>query len=346
MQSPDIVIAGAGLIGLSCALECQRRGLRVTVLEKGLTGQEASWAAAGMLAAHDPANPAALAPLSELSLALYPSFLGSLHEIGGETVPFETQWTLEQVAGDTSTAPFGLSGFHRIAEQSLNPRTLMAAVHAAVKQSNILLLEATPVLSISTANSGVDVLTKQDTIHCNRFLDCTGAWSTAPVRPAKGQMLRLYAPGALAAGELGNVVVRTGEIYLVPRLDGSVVIGATVEDSGFDKTLHEADLQDLRQKAAELMPTMQHAPLLESWAGLRPATADQLPLIGSTGPGTYISAGHFRNGVLLAPATARLVLQMLLDEEPAVSLAAFDPNRFASDKQPTAQVTGSVFAQT
>ncbi|MGI4853278.1 MAG: FAD-dependent oxidoreductase [Janthinobacterium lividum] len=345
MPSPDIVIAGAGLVGLACALECQRRGLRVTVLEKGRAGQEASWAAAGMLAAHDPANPAALAPLSELSLALYPGFLEYLRDTSGATVPIETEWTLE-AGGDVSSALFGLSGFRRIAEQSLNPRILMAAVYAAVRQTDILLLDSTPVQSIYATTTGVEVRTPDAAVHCRRFLDCTGAWSTAHVRPAKGQMLRLHAPGALAAGSLGNVVVRTHEIYLVPRLDGSVVIGATVEDAGFDKTLHAADLQQLCEQAAKLIPAMLHAPLLESWAGLRPATADQLPLIGSTGPGTYIAAGHFRNGILLAPATARVAAQMLLDEQPDASMAVFDPDRFTSDKQAAAQATGAVFAQT
>lgn len=346
MQSPDIVIAGAGLIGLACALQCERRGLRVTVLEKGRAGQEASWAAAGMLAAHDPANPAGLQPLSELSLTLYPDFLDHIQHLSGFTVPLETQWALERTSGavaDVAPQGFRAAGFRRIAEQSLDPRKLMVALCAAVKQSRVLLQEMTPVQSCKSDGNGVEVHTEGGIVFCDRFLDCTGAWSSAPIRPAKGQMLRVDAPGALAAGALGNVVVRTGEVYLVPRLDGSVVIGATVEDAGFDKTLHDADLRHLRQKAADLVPALLGAPLLESWAGLRPATPDHLPLIGVTGPRTFVAAGHFRNGVLLAPATAHILAGWLHGEEPEVSLCNFAPDRFIAEDSRGA---GAVFAQT
>lgn len=348
MRSPDIVIAGAGIIGLACALECRRRGLRVTVLDKARAGQEASRAAAGMLAAHDPANPAALRPLSERSLSLYPGFLQRVAERAGVAVPIETEWTLERVEGavaDAAPPHVSTANFRRIAEQSLNPRKLTAAVCTAARNSGIDLREGTPVQSYQSSNDAVAVQTEHETIPCERFLDCTGAWSTAPVRPAKGQMLRLHAPGALAAGGLGNVVVRSPEVYLVPRLDGSVVVGATVEDAGFDKTLHDADLQHLRMQAAGLVPALLHAPALESWAGLRPATPDQLPLIGLTGPGTFLAAGHFRNGVLLAPATAHVVAQLLLGEAPGVSLDAFEPGRFATGIKADAKRQGAVFAQ-
>ena len=325
-----MVIAGAGLIGLACALECQRLGMRVTVLEKGSAVQEASWAAAGMLAAHDPANPAALTPLAELSLALYPEFLQRIALLSGQLVPMETEWTLEHAAGErTDTAPKGFhaDGFRRIAEQSLDPRKLSAALLAAVRRADITLLEGTPLLSHQASSNGVEIATAAGTLHGRWFVDCTGAWS-APVRPAKGQMLRVHAPGVLAAGPLGNVVVRTEEIYLVPRLDGSVVLGATVEDAGYDKTLHEADLQLLRSRAARLIPALAAAPELERWAGLRPGTADHLPVLGFTGERTLIAAGHFRNGVLLAPATASVVGKMLCGEALPVDLDIFAPTRF------------------
>lgn len=332
MGLPDVVIAGAGLIGLACALECHRRGLRVTVLERGRAGQEASWAAAGMLAAHDPANPAALQLLSNLSLSLYPDFLDRVADLGGMAVPIETEWALEQAEGgkaDATPDHFNATGFHRIREQSLNPRLLAAAVCAAVRQTGISLREQTAMRSYRSGKNGVEVYTGQEALSCGQFLDCTGAWSAASVRPAKGQMLRLHAPGALAAGTLGNMVVRTPQIYLVPRLDGSVVVGATLEDVGFDKTLHEADLDRLHQQAAALVPALQSAPRLESWAGLRPATVDQLPLLGSTGERTWIAAGHFRNGVLLAPGTAHLMACILCGESPELDLRAFSPERFA-----------------
>ncbi len=331
MASPDIVIAGAGLIGMACALECRRRGLRVTVLEQGRAGQEASWAAAGMLAAHDPANPAALQPLSDLSLSLYPAFLSRIAEGSGIAVPIETEWTLEQAGEATADAVpegFHAGGFQRIQEQSLNPRVLFAAVHAAVRNSGIDLREENRVQSYQSEIGGVEVLTGRESLHCGQFLDCTGAWSRAPVHPAKGQMLRLHAPGALAVEALGNMVIRTPKIYLVPRLDGSVVVGATVEDVGFDKTLHDADLDTLQQWAANLVPALRTAGRLESWAGLRPATPDEMPLLGSTGRNTFVAAGHFRNGVLLAPATAHLMAKLLCGEATGLDLDVFSPVRF------------------
>ena len=333
MGSPDIVIAGAGLIGMACALECRRRGLTVTLLERGRAGQEASWAAAGMLAAHDPANPPALQPLSNFSLELYPSFLNAAREVGGMAVPFETEWTLEEQAGAAvDVAPAGLSvtGFRRLREQSLDPRKLVAAATAAIRRANIDLREDTTLHSVQTAADGVRVSTSNGVFLCGRFVDCTGAWSSAGVRPAKGQMLRVNAPQALAAGTLGNVVVRNHSIYMVPRLDGSVVIGATVEDVGFDKTLIEDDLLALQRRAATLLPSLAAAEVLERWAGLRPATVDQLPLIGQTDRNIVVAGGHFRNGILLAPATAHVVGQLVLGETPHFDLHAFEPRRFAA----------------
>lgn len=333
MHSPDVVIAGAGLVGLACALECERRGLRTVVLERDRAMQQASWAAAGMLAAHDPGNPPAMAALAQHSLALYPTFLEHISALGSITVPFETEWTLEQTGGaqDEALLPaLKASGFHNMREYSLDPRKLAAALLAAVHASRITLLENSPVRSTTESNSSVTVQSAHGIVSCGSFVDCTGAWSAAPVRPAKGQMLRVHAPGLLHSATHGNMVVRTDDIYLVPRLDGSVVIGATVEDAGFDKSVQEIDLKALTERAAGLIPGIAEAARIESWAGLRPDTPDHLPLLGRAGEHRFIAAGHFRNGVLLAPATAHIVGQLLVGEQPEVDLTAFLPGRFAA----------------
>ena len=332
MHSPDVVIAGAGLIGLACALECDRRGLRTVVLERGRAMQQASWAAAGMLAAHDPANPSAMSPLAQHSIALYPAFLEHVRSLGRISVPLETAWTLEQAGDDSHDEALLLglrgTGFGAMQENSLDPRKLARAVLAAVHASNITLLEASAVQTVTEPVGGVHVQSERGTFVCGRFLDCTGAWSAAPVRPAKGQMLRVHAPGLLHTATHGNVVVRTDDIYLVPRLDGSVVIGATIEDAGFDTTVHEADLRTLMQRAAALLPAIADARRMEEWAGLRPGTPDHLPLLGCVSERRFVAAGHFRNGVLLAPATARIAAQLITGEQPEISLAAFAPGRF------------------
>ena len=123
-------------------------------------------------------------------------------------------------------------------------------------------------------------------------------------------------------------VLRTPEIYLVPRGDGRITIGATVEHAGFDKTVEPHAIAGLLKAAAELWPPIADAEILESWAGLRPASADELPLIGPTSqPNCWIASGHFRNGILLAPATARALSQLIRGENPAIDLTPFAPNR-------------------
>jgi glycine oxidase len=132
-----------------------------------------------------------------------------------------------------------------------------------------------------------------------------------------------------------HLVVRTPDIYIVPRttIPGAAVhaiIGATVEDAGFDKTVHPSDIARLRSLAATLLPVLSDVPELESWAGLRPATPDSLPLLGAFlgCAHHYIAAGHYRNGILLAPATALLMTQTLMGEPVSLDLSPFSPARF------------------
>jgi glycine oxidase len=130
-----------------------------------------------------------------------------------------------------------------------------------------------------------------------------------------------------------NLVVRTPDIYIVPRTTGPhagrAIIGATMENVGFDKTVHPSDITRLRTLAAELLPPLATAPQLEAWAGLRPATPDGLPLLGqlSNHPRHLLATGHFRDGILLAPATAHLITQLLTNESPTIDLTPFSPTR-------------------
>ena len=129
-------------------------------------------------------------------------------------------------------------------------------------------------------------------------------------------------------------VLRSPEVYLVPRGAGLVVIGATVERAGFDRRVEPAAVERLRALAAELWPAIASAPVVESWSGLRPGTHDGLPIIGSAGlPHCFVATGHFRNGILLAPATALIVRQLLQGSPPEVPLDAFLPNRFRAVSQ-------------
>ena len=354
----DVIVGGGGIIGLSAALELARNGFRVRVLEKGRAMSEASWAAAGMLSGNDPDHPSELARLARLSIRLYPEYLSVIERLSGRHVPIRTQATLvtsrfgsEFHPDETKVCPAlsveeaerripGLAtdgrSFCWMEEPSLNPRDLCAALPLAAAAAGVELQQETEVLAVSSRDSGVEVKTPRGTVSGGAFVNCCGAWAggvrhsglerppAAGVEPRKGQMLAVRVPPPF---EL-PYVLRSPEIYLVPRGEGLIAIGATVERAGFDRRVDPVTVEQLRAQAAELWPPMASAPVVESWSGLRPGTPDELPLIGSAGtPHCWIATGHFRNGILLAPATALIVRQLLQGNPPEVSLAAFLPGR-------------------
>jgi glycine oxidase len=347
VSSTDVFIAGGGIIGLSTALELAGSGLRVTVLERGRPMTEASWAAAGMLAAHDPENPAALRPLSELSISLYADFLPTVEHLSGLQVPLRTRGTLQgsdhnhtfdralSLSAISSHLPeLNPSGrsFQWLDEHSLDPRDLCAALPKAAKAAGITLMEQSPVTAVRGTSSGVEVSTPQATYSAAHFVNCCGAWagsvSNLPsIEPRKGQMVTVQLPSPRQL----PCVIRTPELYLVPRGDGRVVIGASVERAGFDKSVQETTIQSLLHEAALLWPPVREAQIVETWAGLRPGSADGLPVLDACGEqNCWIATGHFRNGILLAPATARVMRQLILNETPSVDLSPFRCGRFAA----------------
>jgi glycine oxidase len=333
-STADVVVVGAGLIGLTIALEMHHRGARVCVVERACAMQQASHAAAGMLAVDDPSNPAELLPLSRLSVALYPGFLSRMEALSGMAVPFQTQATLQYAVDGNIT---------RLAERSIDPRQLAAALAAAVRATPIELLEETEIESASQCGDALTLLTTTGLeVEARSVVYTAGAWTPStvgnefgppiPIVPRKGQMLRVQLPPALQLDQ----VHRTEQIYIVPRIlgpqAGTALIGATIEDAGFDTSVHAADLAQLRALAANLVPKLAsqtEAPLVEAWAGLRPATPDMLPILGASADGhRFIATGHYRNGVLLAPATAAVMADLLTGKAPLVDLTAFNPKRF------------------
>jgi glycine oxidase len=372
VERADVLIAGAGIIGLSLALDLAHHGLRVTVLERGRAMAESSWAAAGMLAANDPENPPPLAELARLSLALYPNYLALIEQLSGRKVPLRSRATIQAIHGD----PVALLGnacrltpaeaqsiepslqprdqhWLLLEEASLDPRDLCAALPAAAVAAGVALVEDSPVISVDAESTTVVLQTPLAAIAAAHFVNCAGAWAESPalgrlppghprIQPAKGQITTVRMRGNATL----NHVIRTPEIYLVPRADRRVTIGATVEHAGFDKSVEPHAIARLLRAAAAVWPPIADAEILESWAGLRPNSSDDLPLIGSatnvgapscgTAAGwdshsrSWIAAGHFRNGILLAPATARVLSQMIRGETPAIDLAPFAPNRLAA----------------
>jgi len=354
-SDPDICIAGAGIIGLSLALELNHRGMSVTVLDQSSPLSEASTAAAGMLSAGDPHNPPQLRSLADLSLSLYPAFLDRLRVLSGSHIPFQTNTTLQALPPGISTPASELSpadlaqvlpalnpGHHHfvlLEEHSLDPRQLANALLAAIHATTIDLRPHTSVLSTRSVNNAIEIQTPTGILRAKQFVDCTGAWASitsrlpnVQVAPKKGQMLAVSLPPSLPL----HLVVRTPDIYIVPRTSGPhagrAIIGATIEDAGFDKTLHPSDIAHLRSLAVALLPPLADAPQLEAWAGLRPATPDGLPLLGAlpTEPNHFIATGHYRDGILLAPATAHVMAQLLSGESPSIDLTPFSPTRTAT----------------
>jgi glycine oxidase len=351
MHHPDVCIAGAGIIGLSLALELHHRGVRVTVFDRAAPLAEASNAAAGMLAAADPHTPPQLRPLADLSLHLYPTFLDRLHVLSGISVPFQTSVTLQALPPHAKTKseldPKDLADLlptlapndHRfilLDEHSLDPRQLAAALLAAIHSTTIDLRPNTPVLSARPRGNTIEIETPTGVLTTTQFVDCTGAWASATshlskiqIAPKKGQMLAVSLPPSMPL----HLVVRTPDIYIVPRTSGPnaghAIIGATIEDAGFNKIVYPSDIARLHSLAAALLPTLANSPQLEAWAGLRPATPDGLPLLGSlpNQPNHFIATGHYRDGILLAPATAHVMAQLLLRETPSIDLAPFSPAR-------------------
>ncbi len=347
-EHPDVLVVGAGVIGLSVALELHRRGASVTVLERGVALAEASTAAAGMLAATDPDNPPALGPLSELSLHLYPEYLAHIQALSGHLVSFQTNLTLQQTYPATSDITpaqldrllpgHALSQLHftGLAERSIDPRQLAPALLAAVRAIGVHLIENTPMLSISAHEGSISVRTLRRNLAAQFVVDCTGAWTRSdylsaslPVFPIKGQMLSVAIPPALPL----TFTLRTHGLYIVPRTSGPhagrAIVGATVEAAGYAKATSNEAIRGLYDRACQLLPPISGAPILEQWAGLRPATHDRLPILGALpeNPRHLFATAHFRNGILLAPATAQVLAALIAGDPPLIDLSRFLPAR-------------------
>ena len=224
------------------------------------------------------------------------------------------------------------SAFYYIKERSVDPRALTTAAIKAAKHRGVDFSSGDPVTSVNQADGSLIVTTTKTTFHAAKVVNCAGAWSgqiapyAFPTRPVKGQMLCLVAPSRT----LLKHVIRTSEVYLIPRSDGRIIVGTTVEEAGFDKRTEVSTIQRLHHAAIALVPELRNAKILEDWAGLRPGTPDGLPILGATSmPGYYAATGHFRDGILLAPITARLMAQLIDGDVPDHELSAFSPARFA-----------------
>jgi len=349
VKSWDVIVVGGGIIGLSLSIALRKRGVQVLVVERGEPGQEASHAAAGMLVDCPDETPAVLQALATASARMYPEFAHELEDESGIHVDLRDQGAIvfsrESVNKNDSFLPCPLSELEPalaspdapakfLEERSVDPRALTAAALKAAKHRAVDISSGSTVAAVLLSNGrAYGVATEKTQYAADVVVNCAGAWAGQlsphhfPTRPVKGQMLAVVGPRVLTH------VVRTAEIYLVPRSDGRILIGATVEEAGYDKRTDADTVQRLHQAAIRLLPALQQARVLEAWAGLRPGTPDGLPILGeSETPGYFVATGHFRDGILLAPVTAELMARVITGAKPEQDLSAFSPARFGQLK--------------
>lgn len=340
----DVLVIGAGLIGLAIARELHDRGLRVLILERGGAGQEASWAGAGMLAAEQMSADAPLRPLARASAAIYAEFCRALEAETGCHVDYRPIGTKLAIAPGNGGGPSPSAGRNDdqiLSDHCVDNRLLVTALRASIlrRAPRLRLLENTPVTGVTPDGGAWTVSGPAGRWTSAHVLNASGAWAAAiagaavPARPRKGQLLAVQGPPGL----LPRILVGEG-VYLVPRSDGRIVIGATLEDNGFDKTVIPAIIARLRARAEALLPAIAGLPEIERWAGLRPGTPDDLPYLGALGPGLWVATGHFRDGILLTPITAQLIADLVtarpLSATGCLDLSAFSPTRQVSSSGP------------
>jgi glycine oxidase len=366
VRNYDAIIIGAGIIGLSLAVELSKEGLKVLVVEKGEPGREASWAAGGMLADFPLELPEALRELATASAAMYPEFVDELQDESGLKIDLRSQGTLlfhDQPLHATTTGSHGLPALLAdlepklkpvepasypalyLNERSVDPRHLSSAAIAAIHHRGIDLSSGNEVLAVDLKDGkACGIRTKKTQFSTSLVVNCAGAWASQvepirfPTRPVKGQMLCVIMPEK----ELIRHVIRTSDVYLIPRTDGRMLVGATVEDVGFDKRTVPETMQKLNRAAIDLVPDLAEARFLEAWAGLRPGTPDRLPILGATAiEGYFVATGHFRDGILLAPITAKIMAQIITGNKPSIDVSKFSATRFATSSGAESKLAAS-----
>jgi glycine oxidase len=347
-----VVIVGAGVIGMLSALQLHGRGWRVSVFDQASAGRESSWAGGGILSPILPWNyPVPVWQLSRRSLPLYKALAPELAETTGVDPELLASGAMlldpaQMQAGEAWCAAEGLPALNIDAilrtrgpalpglllpwiGQIRNPR-LGQALRLRLGQLGIALHENTPVagwLRDGERVTGIRTVAG-DEHHADAVVLAAGAWSGAlgalPVAPVRGQMLLLQA----APSRLKRIVFSQGR-YLIPRRDGRILVGSTVEDSGFDKGVTEGARDELLDYAAGLLGDEVRGQVETQWSGLRPGSADGIPYIGAhpSLPGLWVNAGHYRNGLVMAPASAELLADLIEGKATQIDASAYQPAR-------------------
>ncbi|MFN8533576.1 MAG: glycine oxidase ThiO [Dehalococcoidia bacterium] len=356
-ETTEVAIVGGGIIGLAIAWELAGRGKRVIVLEQGRVGGQASGAAAGLLApATEQLEPAGFLGLGIASLRAYPTFCAEIQEGSGIDPELELSGVL-RVAFDEPSAEqlnklVGAGGLRsslltaadaRQLEPGLGPDVvagllihdeghvhsprLVEALGRAARRRGVVIREGTPVVGIVGRN-GMTVESFDGTLTAETVIVAAGAWTglfpemRGAVFPVRGQ---------IAAVKPGHTTIQRPVFapgaYLVPKRDGSIAVGATEDQAGFADAPTLRGVRTILAGGERLAPALGDAAFVRAWAGLRPATPDLLPILGALAPGLVVASGHYRNGILLAPITARHIADLVLGLPSTADLAPFVPGR-------------------
>jgi glycine oxidase len=371
MKRFDVVVAGGGLIGASIAFELARAGMSVAIFDAHEPGKEASWASAGIISPA-PENPGMipLVALSKASAALYPKFIENIEELTGRDVGYRPKGALEVIlTGDAREEMSTVIAVHhgvglraealtaerarelepglteeveaailRPDEASIDNRALTQAVLEAAKRKGVQIFARNGATALwKEGGQCKGLILTNERVEAKWTVVAAGCFSArieavapyAPVFPAKGQMV------ALRCEEVKiKRVLWAEKVYLVPRNDGRILAGSTVERIGFDHDVTAGGVKKILNAAIELMPVFEKARIEETWAGLRPDSPDHLPILGPTDvEGLLMATGHFRSGILLAPVTARLVREWISSGEVSVDWDRFSPMRFLEAQQ-------------
>jgi glycine oxidase len=363
----DVIIVGGGVMGCSIAWRLAQAGLKVTVFERGRIGCEASRAAAGMLSPQGESQTAG--PFFDLCLrsrAMYRNFAEELNDASGIDVEYKdegtlfvvlrgedeeekTRWAawqleaglpLEHVSADDlrkiepAVTESATRAIFLPEEHQIENRRLMDALEVAIRRAGVEVIEGAEVTALTAERGRVTgIVSAAQRLDAGAVIVAAGTWSSRLLEPhglkielipARGQMLAVR-----PARDQIVRVLHSSKVYLVPRRDGRILIGATVEYAGFEKAVTVEALDHLLAAALELMPSLNKAEVVETWSGLRPDTADHLPVLGPGGiENLWLATGHFRNGILLAPLTADLITESVTRNRLPDSLEPFGVGRF------------------
>jgi glycine oxidase len=369
MASPsDIVVIGAGIIGCAVADELSRRGAAVRVIDDRPPGMGATQASAGMLAPYNETEESsALFSLAIRSLEMYEDFVLRASAESGLTVPYRRTGSVDVTTDEAGLRQLrdtaGVLQRHGVDIELLDARAVRAveprlspdvlggllirpqgfvgageltrSLALASQRRGVVFDEHRRATRIASAGNRVLVETDQGTLEADAVVLAAGSWSGTidvdssarrlPMNPVRGQLLQL----AWTAPPLRRIVW-SARCYFVPRDDRAVLVGATVEQAGFEERTTVAGIRQLIEAACAIVPETSGAGFVGARAGLRPGTADGLPIIGRSRviPQLLYATGHYRNGVLLAPLTARAIADVLLEDRNDPALAALGPARF------------------